>query len=248
MVSTNGWLEPGLNPAATPAAPAALTRPAGPSSGPAAQQPRSSIRRAVWAMGFVGLASASLAWAAIQELRGLSLLDPTHPFVQLDVDQWELAVNKANEIHLATLIAAGIAVLAWLSRVVDNTPLLGGGRPSVTPRASIGWWFVPIASFVMPYRIVADIWRRLAANATEARVAILSAWWVLWVVGGIVDYVVLWLPAPTTLADARLQIEVDALAIGLQAVAGILLIVIIRELERRALARADALGAGGQLA
>ena len=191
-------------------------------------------------MAFVGLASASLIWAAIQELRGLSLLDASQPILPVDVTQWELAVGRANEVHMATLIAAAVALLAWLSRVVDNTPALGGGQPLVTPRASIWWWFVPVASFVMPYRIVADTWRRLAANATEARSAILRAWWLLWVVGGIADYLVLGLPAPTTLADARLQIEVDALALGLQATAGLLLIVIIREIERRALLRADA--------
>jgi Domain of unknown function (DUF4328) len=191
-------------------------------------------------MGFVGLASAGLIWAAIQELRGLSLLDGSQPIGPADISQWELAVGKANELHLATLIAAAIALLAWLSRVVDDTPALGGGQPLATPRASIVWWFVPIASFVMPFRIVADTWRRLALDAAGMRVAILGAWWTLWLVGGIVDYAVLWLPAPTTLAGARLQIEVDALALGLQAVAGLLLVVIIREVERRAVARADA--------
>ncbi|MFI5200460.1 MAG: DUF4328 domain-containing protein [Candidatus Limnocylindrales bacterium] len=202
-------------------------------------RPRSSIRRAIYAMGFVGIASAAIAWAAIQELRGLSLLDQSHVVSTLDLDQWELAVSKANELHLGTLIAAAIAVLAWLSRVVDNTPRLGGGEPAASPRASIIWWFVPVASQIKPYQIVADVWRRLSTSPAELRLSVVRAWWILWVVGGLVDYVILWLPAPTTLADARVELEADALALGMQALAGVLLVAIIREVERRADLRAD---------
>jgi hypothetical protein len=202
--------------------------------------PRSSIRRATYAMGFVGIASAALAWAAVQELRGLSLLDQSHVVSTVEMDQWELAVGKANELHLGTLIAAAVAVLAWLSRVVENTPRLGGGQPAVSPRGSIIWWFVPIASQFKPYQIVADIWRRLSTAPDEARVSVIRAWWILWVVGGLVDYVILWLPAPANLADARFELEADALALGLQALAGVLLVMIIREVERRAVLRADA--------
>lgn len=192
-------------------------------------------------MAFVGIASAALAWAGIQELRGLSLLDPSRIPSTAELDQWQLAVAKGNELHLGTFIAAAIALLAWLSRVVDNTPGLGGGDPSVSPRASIIWWFVPIASQFKPYLIVADVWRRLATSAVEARPTILQAWWILWVVGGVLDYLILWLPAPTNLADARLELEADAVAIGLQAVAGILLVIIIRETERRAIVRQEIL-------
>jgi hypothetical protein len=190
-------------------------------------------------MGFVGIASAALAWAAVQELRGLSLLDQSHIVSTLDLDQWELAVGKANELHLGTLIAAAIAVLAWLSRVVENTPRLGGGEPVASPRASIRWWFVPVASQIKPYQIVADVWRRLSSSPAELRVSVVRAWWILWVVGGLVDYVILWLPAPTSLADARFELEGDALALGMQAVAGVLLVAIVREVERRADLRAD---------
>jgi hypothetical protein len=190
-------------------------------------------------MGFVGIASAALAWAAIQELRGLSLLDQSHFVSTAEINQWELAVAKANELHLATLIAAAVALLAWLSRVVENTPLLGGGQPSVTPRASIIWWFVPVAGQIKPYLMVADLWRRLAASAREARPSILRAWWILWVVGGVLDYLILLLPAPATLAQAALELEADALAIALQAAAGVLLVIIIRETERRCQVRSQ---------
>lgn len=63
----------------------------------------------------------------------------------------------------------------------------------------------------------------------------------MWVVGGLLDYLILWLPAPTNLADGRLELEGDAVAIGLQAVAGVLLVIIIRETERRAIVRMEIL-------
>lgn len=233
MAGTNGWIAAGLNHLARPGD---VALPSG--------APRSSVRRAVWAMGFVGLAAVALGWAACQELSGLGLLDGSSQVSLPALEQWQLAVARANVLHVATLVAAAVAVLAWLSRLVDNTPRLGGGQPSVTPRWAILCWFVPIASQFKPYQVTADLWRRLASGRAEAAVGLVRAWWILWVVGGIADYAIVWLPAPTNLADARLQLEADALALGLQAIAGVLLVVVIRELERRALARLEPTLAG----
>ncbi len=192
-------------------------------------------------MAFVGIASAALAWAGIQELRGLSLLDPSRIPSTAELDQWQLAVAKGNELHLGTFIAAAIALLAWLSRVVDNTPGTGRRRPE---RIAARIDHLVVRADRQPVQAVPDRGRRLATPGDQrrrGRTTILQAWWILWVVGGVLDYLILWLPAPTNLADARLELEADAVAIGLQAVAGILLVIIIRETERRAIVRQEIL-------
>lgn len=94
-----------------------------------------------------------------------------------------LAVVISSAIAFATFIA----MLAWLSRSVDNSWYLLGGTPEWSPGWSIGWWFVPFANLVVPMLIVFDLNKRMARGVGEPRPALVIAWWILRVV---VPYVV----------------------------------------------------------
>lgn len=72
-------------------------------------------------------------------------------------------------------ILGAVAPLAWLSRLVENIPALGGGTPTSSPRGAIGWWFVAIAILCRPDRIAADARRRLAPSAAEALTGLVLA-------------------------------------------------------------------------
>jgi hypothetical protein len=165
-----------------------------------------------------------------------------------DIAQTLDLLDAAYGLGALLVLATAFAFLAWLSRAIDNAPPLGAGTPETSPAASIGWWFVPIANLVMPYRIVRDLLDRLAVPWLQpGRVAVLS-WWLLFIVG--------YLLRSTATVATRLQTNtLDELvdrttAAGAFAALGSVLLVssavegirIVREIQKRAEFREAYLG------
>ena len=108
-----------------------------------------------------------------------------------------------------SLVLAAIAVLAWLSRVVDNIPALTGKTPVDTPRAAIGWWFVPFANLAIACDIDRDAWARLATRPEERRATVVYAWWLIWIAGLVADRLLGVLPFPNTVAGFDQMVELQ---------------------------------------
>jgi Cof subfamily protein (haloacid dehalogenase superfamily) len=133
----------------------------------------------------LGIIALIALFAVIQDGLGFGVLEDARIGL-LTAD--EAISYDAGVAHLATAglvmsLVAAIAFLAWLSRTVDNIPVLRGGTPSVTPLWSIGWWFVPIANLVKPYQIVREVHDRLGAGAESRGDWVIPAWWITFLVG-----------------------------------------------------------------
>jgi hypothetical protein len=196
-------------------------------------------------MVLVGITTAALAYMALLMAQGLAL---TNDFGTYDIESriqlWTTQVEGAIAWYLLGIVTSAIAFLAWLSRAVDNTPSLGGGTPKFTPTASIGWWFVPFANLVQGYRIVADLWRRMAPTHHEQGIGIVLAWWLLWQ-GGNFAYGVLTAAFVPDTTDSLLAFLAASVAVyTLSVTAGVLLIRIIWVIEYRARERAAAMTPG----
>lgn len=93
---------------------------------------------------------------------------------------------RQNEIHtlqLLLFIACAVAILLWIHRSCHNARVRSRSL-RCTPGWSIGWYFVPIANFWMPYRAMRQIWRSTAeqaGNPTNRAGLLLGAWWTLWI-------------------------------------------------------------------
>jgi hypothetical protein len=176
-------------------------------------------------------------------LYGIGLLANLETTTQADLEAYDRNAVLVGLVGFVTYIAAAIATLAWLRRLVSNVPALGGGPPAIGPTGAVLWWFVPIANFFMPYRAVADSWRSLATSPAGVSTAILLAWWLLFQGGNIMGNIYARLPLPETVAAFNdretLNIASDVALI----LAGLLFIRIILELERRSVARSMAVAA-----
>jgi Domain of unknown function (DUF4328) len=153
----------------------------------AAGPPRSATMRASVALILLGLCAAVWAYGiVIVDIASFDIFDRADAGLleAVDADAFDSRADFISNVTIGLQILAGTAFLAWLSRVVENIPRLRAGRPSKSPRASIGWWFVPFANIVVPYQIVADV-ERLLARATSRRplTVLVVAWWVLWMTG-----------------------------------------------------------------
>jgi hypothetical protein len=203
---------------------------------------RSARTRATAAQVMLALCCVLAVLAALTLLSGLGILndfDSGRP-ADLRFDAW--ASNSLGVSAWQALVSLGtaLAFLAWLSRSVDNVPALGGGTPKWSPRWSIGWWFVPIAWFVMPYLVVRDLARRMGSPGSTIE-TVVTAWWVLFV-GSLIGSRVPDLMALPDTDAARSWILASTVAqLGYLAAAA-LAILVVRRLQAAADDRARVVG------
>ena len=60
-------------------------------------------------------------------------------------------------LYSITLLSVVISFLMLINRASKNLASIGVENQKLGPVAAVVWWFVPIASFWMPYRVVAEI-------------------------------------------------------------------------------------------
>jgi hypothetical protein len=75
-----------------------------------------------------------------------------------------------------------VAFAMWTHRVAMNLPALGSRRLQYTPGWAVGWFFIPLANFVMPYFVAAEIWRESDPEQTDPQAVkttspLVSGWW-----------------------------------------------------------------------
>ena len=106
---------------------------------------------------------------------------------------------------------------------------------SFSPAWAVAVGFIPVVNFIGPYRAVKEIYQASALNASgwtgswrDAPVSVVvPLWWGLWIASlawNLVPYATL---TPTSAVWGQAILEV------LRAVAALLLIIVVREIERR---------------
>jgi hypothetical protein len=193
---------------------------------------RPSATRAKWAMVLVGVTTGSVVLEALVILQGLGLFEDIASKTEFEVQLWQKSLEAMSNFFVLAMVASGIAFLAWLSRAVDNVPALGGGNPIHSPGAAIGWWFVPFVNLIAPYQIVADLWRRMATSPAGRSVAIILAWWLLWVGGAVVERALgVGVDSVATVDGFIALLAIMTVALIAQVIAGALLIRIVWQIE-----------------
>lgn len=197
---------------------------------------RSAGLRARIVIGCFVLAVLAAAANVQHQLSGLTIIDLA--------ERGQLTIARAEEfdrsglilaiLYGASLLLSLIALLAWLSRSVDNVPSLGGGTPIATPRWSIGWWFIPLANLVRPYRIIRDVHDRMATDDRRGGGWVILGWWLFWIVSNFIGSMLLQRDTPDTLDGLRTWFSVGAIIEALDIPAVVLAIVIVRRIQARA--------------
>ena len=213
---------------------------------------RSSGARATIAIVLVALASVVDVASALHDVSGLGLLDQLVAGTVTDdvAASYDGIRGGLAQLFLFVYIASAIAVLRWLSRVVDNTPPLTGSTPIRSPREAIGWWFVPIASLVVPYQIVGDTSERLDPEGRGLG-SLRIAWWLCFIGSSFLAAPVNALIQSDSIEGIKAMLAFSAASSLVTAVSGALLIVLVRRVERFSqlrvsrIAQAPAISPGG---
>jgi len=151
-----------------------------------------------------------------------------------DLDQFDTVFATSGIIESVVYVAAAIAWLAWSSRTVDNEDSLGIGPSSVSPRLAMGWWFVPFANLVMPYRVHREIHERYH-QGVQVGSGIVLLWWLVYLANAIFTNIVgrVWLAAET-FPEVKDGLNLWVVSGILTAISAILAIVLVQGIQRRA--------------
>jgi hypothetical protein len=193
---------------------------------------------------FVVTAFAVVADLAIT-ISGYSLADRAargEPITAEEASTFLANLSTDNNFLVLAATALAIAFMAWLSRTVENVPPLGGGTPSESPRWAIIWWFVPVAFLWKPYGVVRETWDRLGTAAGRGTGLVLC-WWVAWIIGGLTNRLAASLSSEAVdAAGVRDYIGLTACGLGALLLSAVCGFFVVREVQRRADLRAEALG------
>ncbi len=86
--------------------------------------------------------------------------------------------------QLLLFIACGTAILMWVYRCCHNVRVRAP-RLEVTPAATVGWYFIPIANYWKPYTAMREVWGAAAEQAGKSWNSdrgLLRTWWILFIV------------------------------------------------------------------
>jgi hypothetical protein len=101
----------------------------------------------------------------------------------------EVLINAGG---YAVFLAAGVLFLFWIHDANRSARSLGAAGMRYTPRAAVIWWFIPLASLIVPYRAMAELWRVSHARNLDTwqaadTSAVMPCWWTLWLFALVMD-------------------------------------------------------------
>lgn len=114
-----------------------------------------------------------------------------HPFPEGDgsLDSAHLLLALASLIYILSLVITMVLGFVWTFRVAWNVRHLGAKGLDFSPAMSVGWYFVPLANLVMPYRALRQVYSASIdpAGWNDDTRPIVATWWCLFVFSGLLS-------------------------------------------------------------
>ena len=84
--------------------------------------------------------------------------------------------------YIIVVLTLGVCFLRWVYRTCKNAHAIGGANLHYTPGWAVGWFFIPFANVVMPYKVMQEIYRVSRHPIRWKKVPgskIILVWWIL---------------------------------------------------------------------
>jgi len=142
----------------------------------------------------------------------------------------EASIRETKDSIIAMALAAilvpvaGIVFLVWLDRARANAEVISSWRQRFGRGWAVGAWFVPLANVVLVPMVVGDIFRDSGGRPD----GLVGAWWAAMLAAVALDVYGTLSGIVTKAATVAFTIEA-----GVTLVAGLLAVMIIREISRK---------------
>jgi uncharacterized protein DUF4328 len=140
------------------------------------------------------------------------------------------AESSVQGWFVIAFLATAVSWLIWQYRSARNAQGFGVNL-SAGPKMGVASWFIPFANWVVPYRVMRDLYRGFGRYGGSKTSRLIAIWWAGWIVSTIGTRLV----AAVNVDTIEQWRTVLLLATGLWAVValtGVLAIVVIRRVQR----------------
>lgn len=166
-----------------------------------------------------------------------------------------LVLGLLGLLSSAVSIGTSVLFLVWMYQAAKNVRAFGQQGLEFTPGWVVGWWFIPIASLWMPYKAMKEIWKGSdpetvgrdggGAWMTRAVPSLFPLWWVTYMGNGLIAGGIAMVQVMSSLKDPTTpHLGGGPLALGahvLVIIAGVAIVSIMKQLDRRQQASAERL-------
>lgn len=101
-------------------------------------------------------------------------------------DRLQRVIGVSQLLLVVTTFVLGAR---WILRAARNARALGAQGIEASPGWAVGWYFVPFANLVKPFRAMDEIWRASASASRWRQLAtpaLLRFWWGCWLVVAVI--------------------------------------------------------------
>ena len=140
----------------------------------------------LFACGIITLLSLSHHARTWLEVRAFSNEQFTAALPALQAQSFKLALWSMLLFYLTSIFFG-----MFLYRASDNTWAFGARKLRFSPGWTVGWFMIPILNLFVPYFVLKELWwasgDRIEQPHTSGNIKV---WWVLWLVGALLELVV----------------------------------------------------------
>lgn len=136
--------------------------------------------------------------------------------------------------YSAVFLVAVVFVALWIYRAHANLRAAETDTLAFTPGWAVGWYFVPFANFVQPFKAMRELWavsrgeHDSFGSETDPR---LKAWWGAWLAGNVLSYFAMRYTVSDQTTAMSLGQALDIVSTGIAMFAAWLLAQIIEEIN-----------------
>lgn len=150
---------------------------------------RSAQTRAKWTVWLLGIIAVLSVLQFSFRLMELNLLQRRERGEVVTLAEAQASDARVTAMDIASFVVGIGAILAWLMwqhRSQANVRALGAGDLKFTPGWAVGWWFIPFANVVQPFRAMRELWKASDPDAGAVdwkgrpSTPLLPAWWTGW--------------------------------------------------------------------
>jgi Domain of unknown function (DUF4328) len=154
--------------------------------GPVAGTYEPLTERAVWAKRALCLAILADVAALLADGAQFSLVQrATWGGVTLaEIQSNDTRQTVVSIVQGAVLVLAAVCFLRWFRRAYQNVPAISAVKTRWTSGWAVGYWFVPIYSWIRPKQIADEIWRS-ADPEPSGEHRLVDCWWGAWILTGL---------------------------------------------------------------
>lgn len=134
-------------------------------------------------------------------------------------------------VFLFIYIATGVLFLKWKYRLSKNLHVKAAGNWEHSPGGSIGWYFVPVATWFKPYQVMREIWSKAHKKTWKGNCRLLPGWWILWIISSIFAQV-LWRINADTVSEMQRMALIQVVSDGIDIALGFTTIALISNMTQ----------------